>query len=117
MTVVALALAAALGSMARATVDSTVQRRARRPFPAGTLAVNLLGSFAAGFVVGLGAGGHLSASTRLVLASGFLGGFTTFSTWVVDSVRLPRPLAELNIVVSVAAGLGAVALGRWLALG
>jgi len=113
--VVALALAAAFGAVSRAELDTAVQRRLAVTFPGGTLAVNVLGCFAAGVVAGLAGAGQISEDVRTVLATGFLGGFTTFSTWAVDSVRLPRPVAVANVVVSLAVGLVAVVLGRWLA--
>ena len=80
----ASALFGALGAVARFRVDSAVSARLPSDFPLGTLAVNLTGSFALGVLVGA------SASHRIafLLGTGFMGGYTTFSTWMVESERL-----------------------------
>jgi CrcB protein len=91
-------------------VDEAVRARVRGGFPAGILVVNLTGSFALGLVVGLGAHGD---ALRLA-GIGLLGGYTTYSAWMVDSDRLPARLAAANLAVSLAGGLLAVWLGRAL---
>ena len=80
-------------------------------FPLGTLAVNLSGSLALGWLLGRGVGGD----TAFVLGTGALGSYTTFSTWMLESERLveagePR-VAAANVGVSLVAGLIAVACG------
>ena len=84
LTWVGLAFFGALGAVARFRVDSAVSARLPSAFPLGTLVVNLTGSFALGILVGA------SATHRIafVLGTGFLGGYTTFSTWMVESERL-----------------------------
>ena len=71
------------------------------------------GGFALGLLVGLGAAGD----ARFVLGTGLLGGYTTFSTWMVEAQRLGEDgewrLMWLNLVVPMTAGLGATGLG-WI---
>jgi fluoride exporter len=112
---VGVALVGGLGALARFWLDGAVSRRAGGVFPAGTLAVNISGSFVLGVLVGAGVGGD----ALLVAGTGFVGAYTTFSTWMLETERLGedgrwRALA-LNVVVSLVVGLAAVALGRWLA--
>jgi fluoride exporter len=103
----------ALGALGRFTVDGAVSDRWPSDFPFGTLAVNLSGGFALGALVGLGVGGD----GLLVLGTGLLGGYTTFSTWMVESQRLGEdgewPLMWLNLAGPMAAGLAATGLG-WI---
>ena len=75
----------AVGGVVRYGVTGVVQRRSAGDFPAGTLAVNLTGALAAGFVVGIVAGRGFDDSVVVWLTTGFLGGYTTFSTWMVET--------------------------------
>lgn len=91
----ALCLAGGLGASARLVVDGFITSRlsggrsaGRREFPVGTFAINVIGSFALGVVVGLGRQGALPAAAVSILGTGFLGGFTTFSTASLETVRL-----------------------------
>jgi fluoride exporter len=104
-----------LGSVTRFLVDRAVSRRAARPFPFGTLAVNLSGAVLLGFVSGLA----LDRNTALLAGTAFAGAYTTFSTWMFETHRLAEErrsaLALANIVVSVALGLAAAFVGQWIA--
>jgi CrcB protein len=115
----ALATAAALGAVARDLVDVAVQRRTSATWPLGTLAVNLTGSFVLGFLVGLGLYHSLSDPVRTVAGTGFVGAYTTFSTFSYETVRLlqdgSRRTALLNVAVGTAGGLTAATLGLALA--
>jgi len=96
-----------LGATARFLLDGAVSARAGTAFPWGTLAVNASGSFVLGVV-----------GTNVVVGTGLLGAYTTFSTWMLETHRLAedgrwRP-AVLNVVGSLAVGLGAAWLGRQL---
>ena len=106
-----LALLGALGALLRVRLAAAVDRRSGAPFPFGTLAVNLTGSFALGALHGASA----AEETLLLLGTGLLGAFTTFSTWMVESHRLIRgrraALAWLNLLGSMAGGLLAAGLG------
>jgi CrcB protein len=113
-------IAAGIGAVARYLVDGAVQRRTNGSFPAGTLVVNVTGSFALGLVVGLTAHHGLSTSTAAVLGAGFTGGYTTLSTWSWESLALAQrgagAAAAVNVVGSLALGMAAGAVGLGLAL-
>ena len=80
-TFLAIVTAGALGALARAAVSHAVQTRWSR-VGAGTLVVNLLGAAALG--AWLGAGERIDGALLAVVGTGFLGAFTTFSTWMVE---------------------------------
>ena len=107
---IGIGLLGGLGACARVLLGAAVDRRADSPFPWGTLAVNLSGALAIGALAGAGLGDDAYA----LAAVGFLGGFTTFSTWVVDSRLLGARLGAANLAVSLALGLLAVWAGREL---
>ena len=104
----------AIGSTGRFLLDGFVSRRTAGGFPWGTMAVNVMGAFAIGLVVGTG----LVGDERFLVAGGLIGSFTTFSTWMFETQRLAEDgeerMALLNLVLSVALGIGAVALGWWI---
>jgi CrcB protein len=101
-----------LGAIARFLLDGAVTARAGRAFPYGTLVVNLTGTFALGVL----AGAAVTGDAWRLAATGALGAFTTFSTLAFESQRLAEDgrarLGAANIAVSLALGLGAVALGK-----
>jgi len=103
-----IGLLGGLGAVARVVLGAAVDARADSPFPWGTLAVNVAGAFALGVLVGAGLGGD---AYRLA-ATGFLGAFTTFSTWVVDARLLGARLGAANLAAALALGLLAVWVGR-----
>ncbi|WP_020645166.1 fluoride efflux transporter CrcB [Amycolatopsis balhimycina] len=119
MTPVLVALGGAVGSILRYLTDRRVQRWRDSPFPFGTLTVNIAGSFILGFLSGRLLHGAEPSSVRALVAVGFCGGLTTFSTFGYETVRLflekTRLYAVLNVVVTVAAGLAAGAIGLALA--
>lgn len=108
-----LALFGALGALSRYYLGSWVQLALGLGFPVGTLIINVAGSFALGLVYGWSAA--LGPTWRVALGVGFLGAFTTFSTFSADTVRLiqgEQPgLAMLNVAASVLLGLGAAWVG------
>ena len=119
MTLLALAMAgAALGAPARWVLDQYVQDRHRSTFPWGTLLINVLGSFAFGALMSLSSVGEATAAAIALLGAGLCGGFTTFSTFGYETVRLTqegnRRLAGGNVVLSLGLGLLASASGWWL---
>jgi fluoride exporter len=106
----------ALGSGARYLVALWTLERLGAGFPWGTIAVNLAGSFLIGLLATIAdEAGAIGPHLRLFLVAGVLGGFTTFSAFSLETLRLiegQQPLrAVLYVLVSVAAGLGAAALG------
>ncbi|MBW0020243.1 MAG: fluoride efflux transporter CrcB [Mycobacterium sp.] len=104
-----------VGSVLRFQVDRAVARRAARPFPFGTLTVNITGAALLGFLGGLA----LSAEAALLAGTAFVGAYTTFSTWMLETQRLGEERRMLsafaNIAVSVVLGLAAALFGQWIA--
>lgn len=79
-------------------------------FPWTTLAINVAGCFALGLLLGLIGARH--DDVRAAVGTGFLGGWTTFSTFAVDADRLTAAPMAAYVALSVGAGIGAAALGR-----
>jgi fluoride exporter len=84
----AVAVVGGLGAGCRFLLDRAVSTRVATRVPLGLLIINVGGSFAAGVVGGLAARSWLTDELRVVLAGGFLGAFTTFSTAMYDTARL-----------------------------
>ena len=104
------------GAAARYLVDGWVVDRTGAGFPYGTLAVNLIGAFLLGLLFALTVDrAILPADLRGPLGIGFLGAFTTFSTYMLESWRLLEAgaiaLAAVDLFGSLALGLVAVAAG------
>jgi CrcB protein len=115
-TAFAIAVAGALGTLARYGVGGWISRRNVSAFPWETFAVNVSGAFLIGLVFTAATERWTFAPwLRSALTIGFLGGYTTFSTFMFETYRLgedrAHTLAVLNIVGSCAAGLVAVYLG------
>lgn len=100
------------GALARFGLTLLVADRFHPHLPLGTMAVNVSGAF----LLGLLAGAAVDGDARLLLGAGAIGSYTTFSTWMLETQRIEaagrRRIAVTNVVLSVALGLGAVALGR-----
>lgn len=118
--IVLVALCGGLGAATRFVVDSALAARNRRPYPVGTLVINVTGSALLGFLAALVARhGPGAADLKAALGTGFLGGYTTFSTASVELVRLTRAgrggtavaLALAMVTLSVAAAAFGFALG------
>ena len=111
---VGVALLGGVGAIVRFALDGAVSDRIGGAFPLGTMAVNLSGAFLLGLVTGL----TLHGDALTLSGTATLGSYTTFSTWMLETQRLREDgeivLAVVNIVLSLAAGLGAAALGRAL---
>ena len=110
-----------VGSVLRYSVSGFVQDLSRSiDFPYGTLAVNLIGCLAIGFLSQLAESrGYFTAETRTLVFIGVLGGFTTFSAFSNETMNLWREgesgLAVLNIVAHLVLCLGAVWMSRAIA--
>jgi fluoride exporter len=78
----------ALGAAARYLLDRTIATRQTSPFPLGTLAINITGSSALGLLFGLAAAHQVPSSVVTLAGTGFLGAYTTFSTFTFETVRL-----------------------------
>jgi CrcB protein len=112
MTVLLLALAGGLGAVARFVLDGTVTAARSWRYPVGTTVINLSGSFLLGLLAGLAAGRLLPGSALLVLGTGFLGGYTTFSTAAYETVRL---VEQRRWVAALVHGAGQVVVATALA--
>jgi fluoride exporter len=117
----ALCIAGALGTLARYGLQGMVQRWTGGSFPWGTLAVNALGCLAFGIVWSVASERQLiGPQMRTLLLVGFMGAFTTFSSFVFETAQLGRGgqwlLAGANVglelMLGAAALLGGIALGR-----
>jgi CrcB protein len=120
MPYVAVAVGGAFGAVARFAIDGWVSERTGGLFPWGTLFINLSGAFLLGLLATLAIDRSvLSPEIRPIAMIGFLGAYTTFSTWMLDCWRLMQEgawaLAAANLVGSVLLGL--VAVGAGIALG
>jgi CrcB protein len=113
-----VAFGGALGSVLRFALSTWANTLANTSFPAGTLLVNLLGAIAVGALAASLEATAWPTPARLLLQTGFLGGFTTFSAFGLETFNLLRTglsgTAIANIAVTNAAGLVCVALGFWL---
>jgi fluoride exporter len=115
---IAVAALGATGAVARLLVEDVVSSKLPIAWPLGTLAVNVSGTF----VLGLLAGIALSGNAMVLAGGATIGSYTTFSTWMLETHSLAedgrRGAALANVLVSVAVGIGAAALGqaigRWL---
>jgi CrcB protein len=116
MTVLLVALGAAIGAPLRYLVDRAVQARHDSLFPWGTFAVNVTGSFILGGLASTAV--HVPSPLLALLGTGLCGALTTYSTFGYETVRLlhdrARLYAVLNAIASVGAGLGAAAAGAGL---
>ncbi|KFU77531.1 camphor resistance protein CrcB [Amycolatopsis lurida] len=119
MTFVFVALGGGFGAIARFLTDLRLRAWRGAAFPWGTLAVNITGSVILGVLTGWALHGGQPDGVRSLLAVGFCGGLTTFSTFGYETLRLftekTRPRAALNVGVTMAAGIGAAAAGLLLA--
>ena len=109
-----VAVLGGVGAIARVVLDATVAARAGRALPLGTFAVNITGAFLLGLLAGL----DVAGDALLLAGTATLGSYTTFSTWMFETERLGEDgdgrAAAVNVVASLACGVGAAALGRAL---
>ena len=117
---VAVGLGAAVGAALRYLVDQIVQHQHDQTFPWGTLVINVSGSLLLGLTIGLAAHHGLPEVAATVVGVGVLGGYTTWSTYLWESIALAEAgavsQAVLNVFGSLAAGFAAAAAGFGLAL-
>jgi CrcB protein len=120
-SVILVALGGAVGSSARYLLGEIITSFSRgQIFPLSTIAVNVLGSFLAGILhfVFVNYMESLSLNVRLVIMTGFLGGFTTFSTFSLDALRLLNAgqigVAASYIILSVILSILAIFFGFYI---
>lgn len=110
----------AAGSMARLAVSMLVGKMVSTPFPVATFGINIAGSLLIGLLFGYALRGNnwLQQDLMLLLATGFCGGFTTFSTFAIENVNLfqkgQSSVALIYSGLSVVIGLLLCRLGLWL---
>ena len=118
LLVLAVAAAGGVGAVARLVLDGLLRARVRIAYPLGTTVINVTGSLLLGLVTGLALAHGLPAEWRAVLGTGFLGGYTTFSTASYETVRLAQQrryrAALVNGVGMLVLALAAAGLGLWL---
>jgi CrcB protein len=111
-------LGAGVGAACRWLLDQAVQARHDSVLPWGTFVVNVAGSFALGVLLAAAALGEVDARAVVLGGAGFCGGFTTFSTFGYETLRLMEDGARLpaliNALGSVGVGLVAAFAGWWL---
>ena len=111
----AIAVGGAAGALGRFGVSAAVQRITDTVFPLGTMAVNITGAFLIGFLSVLFGRAVVSPEMRSGVLVGFLGSFTTFSTYMFESVRLLQDgeygPAAANLIVGNVAGVASVVAG------
>ena len=115
-----MAFAGGLGAAVRFVVDGAVNHRSRLRFPLGTAVINVSGSFLLGLLTGWTLVHTGLSELKTVLGTGFLGGYTTFSTASVEPVRLAVGSRAASLAIAYAVGmlvlsLTAAGLGLWLA--
>jgi CrcB protein len=119
LTILLLGLAGGLGAGTRFVVDGLVRSKIRTALPVGTIAINVTGSFLLGLVAGAVMVHAAPVELQAIAGTGFLGGYTTFSTASFETVRLIQShrtgLALLNGLGTAVAGIGAAAAGVALA--
>ncbi|KHL03876.1 fluoride efflux transporter FluC [Sinomonas humi] len=112
-----LGLAGGLGAVGRFVFDGLIRARVRTALPVGTIAINVSGALALGFIAGATLRGSPMA-LQTVLGTGFLGGYTTFSTASVETVRLIQAgrvaTAAANALSTLGLALVAASLGVFL---
>lgn len=115
----AIAAGGALGALSRHFMNHGIMALVRAPFPYGILSINILGSFLMGVLIALFAAKlDISQGWKLFLTTGFLGAFTTFSTFSLDTMALitrgDMGGAVTYVFASVILSLGAIFLGSWI---
>jgi CrcB protein len=113
-------LGSAVGGGSRFLLGSFIQTRAGTAFPLGTLLINVTGSLILGFIFRYAAGSSMSPEVRALLTTGFCGGYTTFSTFSWESVRLIEDgdyvraswYIGLSVVLSLAGAFIGIGLAR-----
>ncbi|TCP31524.1 CrcB protein [Scopulibacillus darangshiensis] len=99
------------GAIARQRISTLLNKRTISGFPYGTLTVNLLGSLLLGFIVGSG----LASTWELIVGTGFMGAFTTFSTFKIENIQMGAhqkwKMLVAYLIISYGGGIALAFLG------
>ena len=111
-----IGIGSCVGGISRYLLQQSVQKQYPYSIPLGTLSVNIIGCFIIGVIYGIASKGNLlSPEMRLLLATGFCGGFTTFSSFAYENVSMVLDgeffYPVLYVLISVIIGFGAVHAG------
>jgi CrcB protein len=109
---IGVAVLGGVGALGRFLLDGWISARVASGLPVGTLVVNVSGALLLGLLTGIA----LTGNAMVLVGSATIGSYTTFSTWMLETHRLGEDGrgrdAAVNVIASVAIGLGAAALGR-----
>ncbi|MEO7833785.1 MAG: fluoride efflux transporter CrcB [Ginsengibacter sp.] len=111
-----------IGGISRYLVTVFIQNKFLSTFPFGTLAVNIIGCFLIGIIYGFSDKGSLNPDWRIFLATGIMGGFTTFSSFSNETVSMLRDALywpafsyiALSVIIGLAATFGGISLVKYL---
>ena len=114
INILLVAIGAIFGVLARFLFSSWMKKRWQMEFPLGTFLINLSGSFLLGLLIGSGADRHM----QLLIGTGFMGSFTTFSTFKLENMELrlkgKYPTLIWYLGLSYILGIGLAGVGMWL---
>ena len=118
----AIGLGSFIGGVSRYLLTVFIQNKFLSTFPFGTLAVNIIGCFLIGIIYGLSDKGNVHAEWRLFLATGIMGGFTTFSSFSNETVSMMRDAqywqafsyVGISVIIGLAATFGGISLIKYL---
>jgi CrcB protein len=103
LTAVLICVAGGVGAALRLILDGAIRARTTSSYPVGTTVINVTGSLLLGLITGLATGQLLPLQWQLMIGTGFLGGYTTFSTASFETVRL---IEDRRYVAAALNGLG-----------
>jgi fluoride exporter len=120
--VLLVGLGSFIGGISRYLVTLFVQNKILSAFPYGTLAVNIIGCFLIGAIYGFSERGNWNPEWRIFLATGIMGGFTTFSSFSNETVSMLRDAeywpafsyVALSVIIGLAATFGGISLIKYL---
>lgn len=111
-----------IGGISRYVVSLFIQNKFLSTFPYGTLAVNIIGCFLIGIIYGFSERGNMNAEWRIFLATGIMGGFTTFSSFSNETVSMLRDAQYLqafsyiffSVIIGLAVTFAGISLIKYL---
>ncbi|MEO9211182.1 MAG: fluoride efflux transporter CrcB [Ginsengibacter sp.] len=120
--ILAIGIGSFIGGISRYLITSLIQNKFFSNFPYGTLGVNIIGCFLIGVIYALSERGNINVEWRLFLATGILGGFTTFSSFSAETVGMLRSgqywpafaYISFSIIVGLATTFGGIFLIKYL---